>query len=944
MLENKFKLSPLGFFYQEILPRLTPELAFPEVDFAKKSGTDWRGKCPMHNGDNTTSFSLDPRTFRWHCFSCNQSGDYFSFKNQGTYPRGKVFTELLKNAAKLVSIPLPNWGVPSEEENKEWKREVKRDQIFDQFLEITHEYLLKNTKTTKRAKRFLLDRGITEEQIDNLPFGCYHCKLDNLIKMIEKKGYNKDDFIEFGLIPGKHSKPEHKINAWTGRLICGVRDRWGQLNTFWARDLSGDVEEKEKYLYLRGTKKREIGAFGLDVAARSIRDKKSLILVEGVFDPIIYQANGLTNIAAIGGSGSEMSFDRWETFSNLGINNVTLVLDNDRAGKEGTLTAITNAFKVDSSLILSVVNPGDLGEFKDPGEYFEHDKDNAVDWLNSLVCDNAVPASEYIVSNYLHDITPNRSEAKRQKASKEILSLLANSTHRLTATEEGEVLQKIKKATGFKLADLKSDLTTEKTKQSEVNKRKSEDSVVDKLIKYMEDWELYRCEDKLIARFNVSSHHETLLLNERSNELRRYLVYTYSENEDGQPNSESLKIAMQNICARARFEGKKCTTFTRIGWHDNKTYLDLCDDEWNTVEISDEGWELLQEPAPCIFLRSKGMEPLPIPKGGGKITKIRHIINYGNKNTLILLIGWLMGTLSRGPYAHLIITGPPGSAKSSTMKYLCSLIDPNVKIRKGLPKDYRDLAITSEKSHIITFDNISVLSPNHQDIMCRIATGDSFSTRMLYSDDDEIIKSLKSPIILNGINNPASQKDLLDRSIVTPLPRIGSDKRKSEEECNRFFEIYHPQILGAILDGVSKALYNLPHIELETNPRLMDFCKFVEAAMPAFGIEEGKFTRLFNENQNDHSPDFIIRNPIVQTLIELLKENNLIEMNPTELYEELSRISNDSNSAGWPGSPSALSRFLHKHAAHMKELGINYKKGKDNKGNRRINIWLSDIH
>ena len=38
-------------------------------------GNTGRGKCPLHNGDNPTSFAVYIDTQSFYCFRCNESGD-----------------------------------------------------------------------------------------------------------------------------------------------------------------------------------------------------------------------------------------------------------------------------------------------------------------------------------------------------------------------------------------------------------------------------------------------------------------------------------------------------------------------------------------------------------------------------------------------------------------------------------------------------------------------------------------------------------------------------------------------------------------------------------------------------------------------------------------------------------------------------------------------------
>ena len=163
-----------------------------------------------------------------------------------------------------------------------------------------------------------------------------------------------------------------------GRLVIPWRDRWGHLGTFAARDLTGQALDKgRQYLYLSTVKgwgrgKADLVAFGLDVALHSKADP--LVLVEGLLDVVNLQAHGYAPVLAIGGSGKEMTTERWEALAALGVSSVTLALDLDESGIEGTFKAVENVRKgakganVRNVPVLDVLDPVHLGDCKDPDE------------------------------------------------------------------------------------------------------------------------------------------------------------------------------------------------------------------------------------------------------------------------------------------------------------------------------------------------------------------------------------------------------------------------------------------------------------------------------------------------------------------------------------------------------------------------------------------------
>jgi DNA primase len=41
----------------------------------RPSGKELRGRCPIHGGENPTSFAVDAEAGLWHCHSCGRGGD-----------------------------------------------------------------------------------------------------------------------------------------------------------------------------------------------------------------------------------------------------------------------------------------------------------------------------------------------------------------------------------------------------------------------------------------------------------------------------------------------------------------------------------------------------------------------------------------------------------------------------------------------------------------------------------------------------------------------------------------------------------------------------------------------------------------------------------------------------------------------------------------------------
>lgn len=65
----------------------------------RPSGKDLRGPCPVHGGNNPTSFAVDPEAGVWFCYSCLRGGDVIEL---GRHAWGYSKAEVAMAAADLL--------------------------------------------------------------------------------------------------------------------------------------------------------------------------------------------------------------------------------------------------------------------------------------------------------------------------------------------------------------------------------------------------------------------------------------------------------------------------------------------------------------------------------------------------------------------------------------------------------------------------------------------------------------------------------------------------------------------------------------------------------------------------------------------------------------------------------------------------------------------------
>lgn len=444
------------------------------------------------------------------------------------------------------------------------------------------------------------------------------------------------------------------------------------------------------------------------------------------------------------------------------------------------------------------------------------------------------------------------------------------------------------------------------------------------------------------ATIRVDSHFETWPI--KSKGFRLWLCQQHWSRYRKAPNTQAIKDALEVLAARAIYEGPETPVSVRVAEQDGVIWVDLCNERWETVRITSEGW-FIESNSPVKFIRHRGMLPLPAPRMNGSIGKLREFLNLPDEDSWILFVSCLLAHFRPGkPFPILVVNGEQGSAKSTACRVARQLIDPNTAPLRRPPKDERDLMIAACNSWMLAFDNLSGIPAWLSDTLCTVATGGGFATRELYSDSEETLFTATRPVLINGIEDLTSRSDLLDRSIVLVLPQIIEEHRKNEGEFWAEFESARPCILGAIFDAVSVALRNYGNVELPRKPRMADFAMWVAAAEPALPWQKGRFMKAYTENQRGTSLVAVESAAIAPALLQFME--NRLDWNgtATELLTELTSIVDQHlrERREWPSNPRKFSGDLRRLAPDLRCAGINVTFA-ERTGQRRIvvleNTW-----
>jgi hypothetical protein len=161
--------------------------------------------------------------------------------------------------------------------------------------------------------------------------------------------------------------------------------------------------------------------------------------------------------------------------------------------------------------------------------------------------------------------------------------------------------------------------------------------------------------------------------------------------------------------------GPKVDVYVRFARSRDAIFLDMCDDQWRAIEITKDGWRVVDDP-PVLFRRGAGARPLPVPVKGGTLDPLRALVNAGDDSQWCLMLAWLVGAfLPQGAFSHLALHGEQGSAKSTTALVLQSMLDPSDAGLNSPPKDETDATVSALHTGISGAGNAPVIPARHAD-------------------------------------------------------------------------------------------------------------------------------------------------------------------------------------------------------------------------------------
>lgn len=312
--------------YQSAIEQIKNNLDIVEVIsrhvVLKKSGHNFSGLCPFH-GEKTPSFTVTPSKQIFKCFGCGEGGDVLSFLMKYN---NQNFNEVVKEQAQILGIELPI-GMNAEKNEQHKKEKDILLKALNSAMKFYHNNLLQNSS----ALEYLEKRGVGEVAISKFKLGLApNSNFD--LKNALKKDFTLENLHKAGLLFEKNGD---YFDRFKNRIIIPIFDVANAPIAFGARAILEG--QNPKYLNSPDSTiyNKSSVLYGLNSATEAIKQEDSVIIMEGYFDVISAQINGVKNTVA--SCGTALTPQHIKLLSRYSPSRkIYLAFDSDNAGLKAT--------------------------------------------------------------------------------------------------------------------------------------------------------------------------------------------------------------------------------------------------------------------------------------------------------------------------------------------------------------------------------------------------------------------------------------------------------------------------------------------------------------------------------------------------------------------------------------------------------------------------------
>ncbi len=289
----------------------------------KRNGSTYKGLCPFHD-EKTPSFTIRKGDTHYHCFGCGAHGDAIAFLMNHQKINFTDAVQLLAERFKITLETLDEHEEPRGPNKSNLKNALEQANQFFQFS-------LLHTAEGHCALKYLYARGIDLAFIHHFQIGLAPSKYGLLQKFMQHNGIEYEALVAAGLL---HERADGSLkDFFVNRIMFPIHNASGNVIGFSARkyleSTTGGkyVNSPETILF----KKSQV-LFGLNYSRKRIISEKRVIIVEGQIDALRLIQEGFN--CTIAGQGTAFGDGHVQQLLQMGVQQVFLALDSDKAGQE----------------------------------------------------------------------------------------------------------------------------------------------------------------------------------------------------------------------------------------------------------------------------------------------------------------------------------------------------------------------------------------------------------------------------------------------------------------------------------------------------------------------------------------------------------------------------------------------------------------------------------
>lgn len=412
-------------YIQELLHRIDLVDLIDGYVHLKKAGANYAACCPFHN-EKSPSFTVSPSKQFYHCFGCGAHGTAIGFLMEYS---GLGFLDAIKELSSRAGMQMP------EEESRRPDDGPRITTLTDAMARAA-KYYYEQLKFSATAIDYLKGRGLSGEIAQKFGIGYAPDGWQNLGAAFDD--YSVVELQQAGLVI--KNEQGRLYDRFRDRVMFPIMNQKGEVIAFGGR-VMGDGEPKylnspETPLFEKG---REV--FGLPQARAALREKNTVVVVEGYMDVVALAQHGVGNAVATLGTATTATHVQKLLRQ---VDRIVYCFDGDNAGRKAAWRALENSLEAlpEQKSIGFVFLP----DTEDPDSFVRKQGAEAFDRLIT----QAMPLSEFMLRELAShcDMTSAEGRARLVAEAKPLLKRLQTPLLRL------QLVKRLAEASGFSQAEV----------------------------------------------------------------------------------------------------------------------------------------------------------------------------------------------------------------------------------------------------------------------------------------------------------------------------------------------------------------------------------------------------------------------------------------------------------------------------------------------------------